>query len=352
MPPIILAVGLTGYAGGDILSHLISLHPSWHIRAIVRSPPSNAHTPLHEFQSLHPPPSLTLIPGTLDSLELLTTEAASADLILQMADGDHEAGTIALLHGLAAGKKGTYIHISGAANLIDLSKPFGALDEKIYGDEDNAHEILTLPHERFHAALEQKIISESERLGVKTAIVSPPAIFGTGRGPGRKEGFGGVYLEAVVKHGKAFVVNEGENAVSSVHVEDISSAVEILAVAALAALPSAPMSPSSLSSSVPATPGWNKEGYYFVTSSEAAFKTYAAAVAVSLHKRGLLDTDEIDHLGPQAVKEMHPYALIMWGANVRARTQKLRALGWGPREGRREEAVDEAVAEWLRTRKE
>jgi hypothetical protein len=66
-----------------------------------------------------------------------------------------------------------------------------------------------LPHDRVHAAIEQKILSESDGLGIKTAIVSPPQVHGKGRRV-KKYGYA-LYTDAVVKYGKAFVVKEGEN---------------------------------------------------------------------------------------------------------------------------------------------
>jgi hypothetical protein len=87
-----------------------------------------------------------------------------------------------LIQGLAEGKKGTYIHVSGAANLIDFSFPFGVASSTIVGDSDDAALISSLANDRIHAAIEQKIVSEGERLGIKTAIVSPPQVHGKGEG--------------------------------------------------------------------------------------------------------------------------------------------------------------------------
>lgn len=102
---------------------------------------------------------------------------------------------------------GTNICVSGAVNLIDF--PFGVATPTIVRDSDDASFLTSLPHDWVHAAIEQKIISESERLGIKTVIVSPPQVHGKGRGV-KKYGYA-LYTDAVVKHRKDFAVNEGGN---------------------------------------------------------------------------------------------------------------------------------------------
>ena len=56
--------------------------------------------------------------GTLDSTELLTTEASNADIVLHCADCDHVAAANAIVAGLARSGRKTYlIHTSGTGVL-------------------------------------------------------------------------------------------------------------------------------------------------------------------------------------------------------------------------------------------
>jgi uncharacterized protein YbjT (DUF2867 family) len=87
MAPMIFAVGLSGYIGGDTIAHLVAAHPEYHIRALVRSLKSAS-----ELKSQFP--SLELVEGSLDSLDVLASEAKTADIVLQMADADHSPGLL------------------------------------------------------------------------------------------------------------------------------------------------------------------------------------------------------------------------------------------------------------------
>jgi hypothetical protein len=196
---------------------------------------------------------------------------------------------------------------------------------------------MTLAHDRIHAAVEQRVIADGERLSVRTAILSLPAVHGIGKGPVKKEGCLGVYVDAVIKHGMDFVINQGKNVASQVHVSDVSSAVELLVERAL---------------STPQTNaiGWGKDGYYFVEAEELPFVVQAESVARLFVARGLIESVEVEHLRPEAVKKIHPYALVMWGTNHRARAQKLRAVGWMPAGPLKEKTVEEMVDAVLEAR--
>jgi hypothetical protein len=179
---------------------------------------------------------------------------------------------------------------------------------------------------------------EGERLGIKTAIVSPPQVHEKGRGV-KKYGYS-LYQDAVVKHGKAFVVNKGENIWGQIHISDLSSAISVLVDSAL--------SSSSVSGKTAA--GWGEDGYYFLEAEELPFSVQADTVARLFQKAGLLERSEIDHLGPEAVGKFHQYAVIMWGSSSRPRAQKLRALGWEPVGPKRDRTLEADIKEYIAAR--
>ncbi len=118
MSPRVFFTGATGCVGGPTLSLLTRIFPHISIHALVRTPQKTKI-----FQVNYP--NITCVISDLDSYDVLMAEAAEADLILQCADADHEAGTLALLNGLGLKEndfeKGTFIPISGAASLLDLN---------------------------------------------------------------------------------------------------------------------------------------------------------------------------------------------------------------------------------------
>ncbi|KAI9777672.1 MAG: hypothetical protein M1835_005171 [Candelina submexicana] len=182
----ILVVGVSGYNGGDTVAHLIQHHPEYHIMLLVRKV-----TQLLPIKRAFP--NVEILQGDLDSHAIHYQHAKWADVILQIADSDHEAGTMALLGALAEGqrvdgKRRTNIHVSGAAKIVEVTGALGAQSSKIYGDFEQADFIRNFPPTDCpHASLEQKIIERGEKPGVRTAILSPPMVHGFGRGPDCKE---------------------------------------------------------------------------------------------------------------------------------------------------------------------
>ncbi len=134
MSPRVFFTGATGCVGGPTLSLLTRIFPHISIHALVRTSQK-----AKIFQVNYS--CITCVIGDLDSYDVLRAEAAEADLILHCADANHEAGTLALLNGLASKgndlEKRTFIHISGAASLLGLNTIDDHLDEpttKIYRD--------------------------------------------------------------------------------------------------------------------------------------------------------------------------------------------------------------------------
>lgn len=90
--------GVTGYIGGDALYQIATKHPDYDISALVRDSDKGA-------QVASQYPKIRLVYGTLDDSKTLEEEAAKADVVLNFASADHEAGAKALVQGLAS--KGT-----------------------------------------------------------------------------------------------------------------------------------------------------------------------------------------------------------------------------------------------------
>lgn len=149
MAPNILLLGASGFIGGTTLDTLIQIHPSYSVTALVRTP-YQAST----LKASYPNANLTTVIGSLTTPGSLTREASKASIILQLANGDHEDGTTALLnasvssshpHSTKGGKR-YYIHLSGAANLLDLTLPPGSPASRSYTDTTDLPLISAFPH--------------------------------------------------------------------------------------------------------------------------------------------------------------------------------------------------------------
>ena len=251
MAPRVLLLGASGYIGGTVLNHLVKSHPDHNIVAVVRTATQAA-----TIKSSYP--SITTTIGSLDTPDVLTTEASRASIVLQLANSDHDVGTDALLNALASttATKTFYIHLSGAANLLDLTLAPGLPAPRSWTDTTDLPTISAFTNTQIHAAIEQRItavgVSNAEG-GLRVAIVSPPGVVGIGTGPLKKGA--NTYVAKVLERKKAFVLGEGRNVFDRVSVHDVASAIGVLVEAAV----------KELGGQTPVA-DWNETGYYFITS--------------------------------------------------------------------------------------
>ena len=73
----LFSTGATGYVGGDALHTIVTAYPDLSITALVRNSDKGAKVAAQY-------PKIRLVYGDLDSTELLTTEAAQADIVVQV----------------------------------------------------------------------------------------------------------------------------------------------------------------------------------------------------------------------------------------------------------------------------
>lgn len=305
--------GATGFAGGAMLHTLTQTFPDFHITALVRA--SNQAASLQEEY-----PNVETVIGTLDSRNLLVKEAAKADIVLHASNADHEAGTFSLLDGLKSKcsiDKGVFIHISGAASLINLTSICPGSSGKVYSDIDDADEIYNLPETRIHVAIERRLMLESEKSGVKTVILAPPMIFPSGTGIGKQDSYGNLYARAIMDTGYPFVIGEGRNLSCWISSDDLADVVCFV-------IKEASKGPGSRLT-------YGKDGYHFCEASELEVVEQARWTAKELKRLGAIKTSSVVSVSPKKSCELHQWAVLLWGTGMRTRADKLRALGWRPK---------------------
>ena len=319
MAPHIFFTGATGYVGGTTLVLLVQTFPSISINALVRTQEAaecllKAH------------PNVTPVVGDLDSHDLLVAEAAKADLVLHCATADHAAGTYALVEGLISKKdgteKGVFVHLSGAACLVDFTTVHETIDKpnnRVYSDIDDAEEIFNFPHDRAHVAIERYLTSMAEAGGVKTVILSPANIFGIGTGTGKIGTYTEEYPKAVLEVGHAFKVADGQGTWTWSSVHDVARAIVFVAKEALKG------KDGKLE--------YGKGAYYFIGSGDGTFADQAELVASDLVSLGALKSEEVVSIDGEAATKLHRYGSFMWGGSgARSRADKLKAIGWKPQD--------------------
>lgn len=186
----------------------------------------------------------------------------------ECASSDHATGAAALVRGLRSKSSGSpagyYIQTSGTGILGDTPRGFGRASMKVYDDITDVQEITSFPLSHWHRDVDKIILDASKsdpknEPRIKTAIICPPFIYGTGTGPIRKRS---VQLPELVlsslRYGKAFTVNEGENVWHHVHISDLADAYILLVEDAL--------------SDGAEKMTWGPQAYYFVENGQHVSK--------------------------------------------------------------------------------
>ncbi|KAK8061504.1 hypothetical protein PG994_007870 [Apiospora phragmitis] len=247
-----------GYIGGDAFYALYETHADYDYTLLVRN--EERGKPVVEKY-----PKVRLVYGDLSSADVLEKEAAAADVVVRKlcqsstvvvaiqagrnnsrpcpdtADSaDSMPSALAIGKGLAAGhsaeQPGYYIHLCGTGILMDTAR-WGEppLPENTYHDIDGIEQILSLPDSAYHRDVDKVVLAANTAdRSVRTLIVSPPCIYGRGRGLGNQRSIQ-VYsmAEQTLQTGYAPVYGTGLSEWDYVHVRDLSQFFVLAVEAAL-----------------------------------------------------------------------------------------------------------------------
>jgi hypothetical protein len=334
------STGVTGYIGGDILYALEKAHPEYHYTAIVRDATRGA-----TVASLYP--HIHLVYGTLEDSELLEQESSRADIVIRMpsfprkrvpitngantdtADAsDHAGAAKAIAKGIASGhtkeKPGFWLHTSGTGILTwhdTKTRTSGEPpSQRPYDDLENVSELTNLPDEAFHRDIDKLVLDASSDV-VKTAIVCPPTIYGSGRGPGNKRSRQVYHLATVtLKNGQAPQLGRGLTEWDNVHVHDLSDLFVLLVEAAVA---NKPEMDAKL---------WGKEGYFLAENGHHVWGEVSNWVSDDAFKKGYIKERGVRAMSADEAKEVAGFEAMSWGLNSKGFAKRAREyLGWNPK---------------------
>ncbi|EEU38636.1 uncharacterized protein NECHADRAFT_82985 [Fusarium vanettenii 77-13-4] len=276
------STGATGYTGGTVLNTLVTAHPEYDITVLLRKP-------LASFSDAHP--GVKVLLDDFDSTEILKEAASKADIVIHHGNSDYAPAVKALIAGVIerapASKLAFYIHLGGTAIIADYNN-LGELGPKVWSDVDDLDAIWSFPAVAIHRETELLIQEAWTKYGdnLKTAIVCPPNMHGTGTGPGRVDSF---YVPSFwsesVKLGAAFYVGSGSNIYSRAHVEDVTQVFLKLVEAAVDGGRGAEWG-RQIAEDYVLNIGY--QGYYFTTVEEVSQYDIAAAVEKILKAKGQL----------------------------------------------------------------
>ncbi|KAK3067776.1 hypothetical protein LTR53_015137 [Teratosphaeriaceae sp. CCFEE 6253] len=335
MAPRILITGATGYIGGDILYALHEKHPDCQYTALVRTQ-ANADLLLRCY------PGLEVIIGSLDDARVLEQAAADADVVIHTAESaDHPGAAQAIAKGLARGHSdahpGYWLHTGGTGSLTydDMTRgKLGEWSDKQYNDWSGVHELTHLPEKAMHRNVDKIVLDAgTERAArIKTAIVCPPTVYGTGRGLVNQRSRQ-VYDLAKFVMEKRWVpiIGEGQARWNNLHVHDLSDAFVLLTEAAVAGNVDPEL--------------WGEKGYLAVENGEHAWGDIARRIGAAAAELGHLERGyETKTLDAEDAINAGGFATMAWAWNARARSIRLnKVLHWKPSRSSLEEEIPEIV---------
>jgi nucleoside-diphosphate-sugar epimerase len=260
--------------------------------------------------------------GTLDDGDVISRQTAASDIVIHAATADDMSSVKAVIKGIrqraGEGKKTIYIHTSGASFLSDESKGQYKSDT-IYHD-NKPEELDALPDSASHRLIDLEIINARKELGAeaKIFIILPPLIFGAVKHLGRLSIQVPTMSRFALKHKYAGYVGGGKAVWSTVHVADLARAYVLI-------LHWAEQAPDKVSLENP---------YFFCENGEEiSWSEIADMIAENLQPLGKVD-DAKSKVVPEADYGdlFGPYSTVVIGANSRSRAQRVREMGWNPRE--------------------
>lgn len=255
---------------------IATTHPEYEITVMLRKVPD-------AFQTTYP--NIRVVQGDYDSVDVITQNAAAADIVVHNGDSDHEKSLNAIISGLLSRRgPGYLLHLSGTGIVSDWAdeKYLGKLNPKAWSDISSLNEIQDLPYKALHRNTEY-ILHETVRIygddRIKIAIMCPPDIYGKGKGLAKTHSaFVPMYVQEILRlGGQVFYYGEGTNTRSWVHIDDLMRVyLKVIEAAA----------------SGNAEEYFNDNGYHFAATQEHSQLTVAKVVSRVLHEQGVIENPE------------------------------------------------------------
>jgi nucleoside-diphosphate-sugar epimerase len=287
-PRKVLITGASGYIGGSVLAELCTqqIETGVQLSALVRSA---AHrdavraigiTPIH-FEGLQ-------------DLEAIRKAASAHDIVVSCASAMDEPSCLALVEGLGERKRRSsdpvlYIHTSGTSNFGDHAISGEEVNLSVRSDEDDIYSWESETADKWILRkVDVAITDAGERLNVKTVIVNPPLIYGTGTGPVNQRSLQVPALVKLALHAKhALVLGKGEGLWTTIHIADVATFYALLVQRFVAG----------------AHFQTGKQGYYFVEAGETSWLQISQAIAKAGAEQGLL-SGAVKSITPQQMNDM------------------------------------------------
>jgi hypothetical protein len=266
---------------------------------------------------------LKVILATLDDGDIITKQVAQSDIVIHTATADHQPSVESIIQGVKerarAGEQTIYIHTSGASLIGDDSAGAYKTD-KIYQD-DKPEDIDALPDTAPHRLVDLVIVKARKRVGkaAKLAIMIPPLIYGTTPQHKRLSIQLPTMARYSIKHGYAGQIGKGLSVWSQVHVADLARGYIVLLH----------WLEGNDSSDI-----YNNPYFFCENGLEHSWGECAAEIGRVMHEKGTFESAETRTIPKAMYDDIFgtEFTEAVLGSNSRSRANRLRKLGWQPRE--------------------
>ncbi|CAF0748341.1 unnamed protein product [Adineta steineri] len=325
----IFLTGATGYIGGSILTSLLQ-HPNasnFNITALIRGGDDER---VKKLASLNVTPLI----GSNDSFDIIEKAASESHVTIHTANSANDLpSTKAIISGLnkrtkQTGKPAIYIHTSGAGVVAEDVR--GKKGSGIVFSDLNPDQINGLGDEQPHRNVDVFIINAADANPLlKTAIVLPPLVYGTGTGPFNRDSIQiPLLLRTAIKRHKAEAVGPGEATMNNVHIGDLVDAFVIIFDQLVAVY--GPDAKPNVQPSQYLTTG--REGYYFAENGKHTWRQLSEKIGEVLYKKKLVTSPEVTSF-PEDDVDSSLFTKDKWylvGSQSNSKAERLRKLGWKP----------------------
>jgi len=228
------------------------------------------------------------------------------------------------------------LHISGSGILVDKSSVSPGLgsqskiSDKDYDDIADIKTITSWPDHFMHRTIDREVLENAPK-NVKQLIVCPPCIYGRGTGPLNQTSMQVPgYITAILKRGKGFILQEGKNVWSAIHVVDLAKLMCLLTEEA--------MKPNGGSAT------WGSEAYYFASSEKIVWGELAKDITKRLYRKGAVKSEELEVIEKSELGEIDKMTLDLCGSNSKSTASRgKRDVGWAPKQAGVVDSLDEAI---------
>jgi nucleoside-diphosphate-sugar epimerase len=288
--------GASGYIGGSVAERL---RDSGHeVLGLVRS---------EEKARLLKKRGITPILGTLDEAAILTDGARQANAVIHAANADHSGAVETLVAALGRSGK-LLIHTSGSSIVADNAN--GEYASPVVFTEDTYFE--PVPFRQPRVAINRYVRQAGIEKGIRTVVICPPMIYGTGRGL-QPDSDQIPKLTALSKQkGAGVYFGKGLNRYSNVHIDDLVDLYMLVIEKAPAA------------------------SFFFAENGDASFKEIAELISRSLGLGGRTQSLNV----ADVIRQYGEAARYGVASNSRVSAVNARRLGWSPEGPSLAEAVE------------